>query len=335
MMSWALTNRWIEVKNIIKLCVSVITGNKYFVYRLYSRRGSTTSTIGIFDKKSIEKFSIVLQGSVLDADYFTIETCKLYRQLFPDALVILSTWKISDVLKNNLLDIGVYWIENEAPENPGIANINMQITTSREGVLLAKNLGANYVLKTRTDQRIYHPSLYAYLRNLLNLFPLKNINTRQHERLIGISMNTLKFRMYGLSDMFLFGQIDDMILYWNTPLDPRYDTSEERSNVGKTWKESAIWGIGETYLCTAFLRKIGYEIQYTLADSFNAISKHFIVIDAEAIRLYWNKYTFNADRYSAFGFFNPEISFNDWLMLYENIETIDIDYSIIDQPISQ
>ncbi len=326
--------RWIEVKNIIKLCVSVITGNKYFVYRLYSRKCSSTSTIGICNKKSIERFAIILQGSVLDEDYFTIETCKLYRQLFPDALVILSTWKISDVLKNNLSDISVHWIENEVPANPGISNINMQITTSKEGVLLAKRLGANYALKTRTDQRIYHPSLYAYLRNLLNLFPLKSQNALQRERLIGVSINTFKFRMYGLSDMFLFGQIDDMLLYWNIPLDPRYDTSEERRKAGKTWKESAMWRICEVYLCTEFLHNIDYKMKYTLTDSFNALSKHFIVIDSEAIKLFWNKYTFNADRYSQFGFFDPEISFNDWLMLYENIETIDIDHSIIDQPIS-
>ena len=71
-----------------------------------------------------------------------------------------------------------------------------------------------------------------------------------------------------------------------------------------------------------------------MTDSFDALSEYFVVIDSESIKLFWNKYTFNADRYSAFGLFDPQVSFNDWLMMYENIETVIIDHSIVDQPIS-
>ena len=171
--------------------------------------------------------------------------------------------------------MGINYIENDKHDNPGLSNINMQIKTSKSGLLLAKKLGAQYAVKTRTDQRIYHPSMYAYLRNLLNLFPLKNKISAQHERLIGISLNTFKYRMYGLSDMFLFGQIDYMLLYWNIPFDPRIDESEEQSNACKTWKEFAKWRICETYLCTEFLSRIGHETKFTLTDSFDAFSKYF------------------------------------------------------------
>ena len=38
------------------------------------------------------------------------------------------------------------------------------------------------------------------------------------------------------------------------------------------------------------------------------------------------------DRYSQyFGLFDPELSFNDWLALYQSIEDLIIDESIIDQ----
>jgi hypothetical protein len=95
-----------------------------------------------------------------------------------------------------------------------------------------------------------------------------------------------------------------------------------------------MWRVCETYLCTEYLHKIGFKTKFTLEDSFNTFNKYFIVIDSQAIKLFWNKYTLNTDRYSAFGFFDPEISFNDWLIIWNNPNNFDIDYSIIDQPIT-
>ncbi|MDB0073771.1 WavE lipopolysaccharide synthesis family protein [Planktomarina temperata] len=325
---------WIDIKYLVKLIAAVVLGKKYWNYRFYPKRSQEISARGAFGSHNLETFSIVLQGPVLVNDNFTIETLRLYKKLFPLAHIILSTWSLTKSQKSILSDMSINYIENHKPDNPGISNINMQIQTSKSGLLLAKKLGAQYAVKTRTDQRIYHPSLYAYLRNLLNLFPLKNKVLAQHERLIGVSLNTFKYRMYGLSDMFLFGQIDDMLLYWNIPFDPRIDTSEEQSNAGNSWKEFAKWRVCETYLCTEFLDRVGHKTKFTLTDSFVALSEHFVVIDSESIKLFWNKYTLNADRYSAFGFFDPQVSFNDWLMMYENTENVSIDHSIIDQPIS-
>ena len=83
---------------------------------------------------------------------------------------------------------------------------------------MAKRLGATHVVKTRSDQRAYNPSLLSYLYNLLQVFPVNAGEKIQKSRIIGTSLNTFKHRIYGLSDMFLFGEIDDLLLYWDSSI---------------------------------------------------------------------------------------------------------------------
>jgi len=209
----------------------------------------------------------------------------------------------------------------------------MQIVTSYEGLLMAKKLGATYVLKTRSDQRIYHPSSYSYFRNLLKVFPLKIKNTIQKERIVVTSLGTFKFRIYGVSDMFMFGKLDDVLLYWSAPLDSR-NTIKKSKDI-KTWYEWAVACVCETYLCVEFLKKLNHKPVFTLKDSFKVISQRFVVIDNESIRLYWNKYSTNIDRYATSNIPYPQISFNDWLMMFQDIHSLNVDWNIINQPIVQ
>jgi hypothetical protein len=152
---------------------------------------------------------------------------------------------------------------------------------------------------------------------------------------VAISLNTFKYRLYGVSDMFLYGHIDDMVRYFNIPLDTRKDSPEERSTASKTWRSFSTWRVCEVYLCTEFLKSIGYDIKFTLVDSFQVFRDHFVVIDQAAIKLYWHKYTLNVERYSDLDFFDPELSFNDWLILYHSIDNMIIDETILDQAISK
>ena len=93
-------------------------------------------------------------------------------------------------------DTNHHIIKNKKPANFGIDNVNLHYVTSSAGMLAAQELGAEYALKTRTDQRIYHPSLDAYLFSLMEAFPLSGKIQKQRKRLIAISLNTFKYRMY-------------------------------------------------------------------------------------------------------------------------------------------
>ena len=178
-----------------------------------------------------------MQGPFISNDNFTLNTIKLYRHNYPNVKLILSTWKIPNEVKEELKIIDVHSIENIKPNNPGLSNINLQIVSSSSGIIAAKKLNVKYVLKTRTDQRIYHPSMDFYLFNLIKSFPLTSHNYNQIKRLVGISLGTFKYRMYGVSDMFLYGHIDDMVDYWSPPLEDRQCTDEEAADAVKTWRK--------------------------------------------------------------------------------------------------
>ncbi len=308
-------------------------GGKNFVnYRDYPKRAIRETDKGSLKLKSRqEKIAIVVQGPVITEENFTIESLRLYRYNMPDALLILSTWYIPEELNSEIESCNIQVIINKRPDNPGVQNVNMQIIATRAGVIAAEKMGAEYILKTRTDQRIYHPSIDVYLLNLLSCFPLSHEYPAQAKRLVAISLNTFRYRMYGISDMFLFGWVSDMVMYWNIPEDDRLVPSSRDTKGRLTWKEASRRRFCEVYFCTEYLKKIGKECIFTLEDSFRVMKEHFIIIDREALRLYWHKYTINSDRYAGYGLYDPEISFNDWLLLYNAFDKLSIDEKIIDE----
>ena len=112
-----------------------------------------------------------------------------------------------------------------------------------------------------------------------------------------------------------------------------FDAFEKLKNHDHTWRTEAAMRIGQVYLCSEFLKNIGHDIDWTLVDSFNVFKDRFVIIDQAAIKLYWHKYTLNDNRYSKFGFFDPELSFNDWLVLYRSTEKVIVDETVVDRPI--
>lgn len=324
----------VNIKNIIQLVVAFVAGSSFFNYKLYKKYADDQNSHGALKFLYKGRFAIVIQGPNIIDNNFTVETLKLYRRNFPDAILILSTWTVPPKMMDAFKNQDVYVIQNKRPANTGKSNINLQIVTSGAGVLAARELGAQYVLKTRTDQRIYHPSLETYLFNILECYPLLSDFSVQRKRLVGISLGTFKYRLYGVSDMFLYGHIDDMVRYWNIPLNELKDLPKDRNSVGlNTWRTLSTRLTSEVYLCTEFLKSIGCDITYTLADSFQVFKDNFVVIDQAAIKLFWHKYTLNADRYEDLGFFDPELSFNDWLVLYHSIDNMIIDETILDRTI--
>jgi len=271
--------------------------------------------------KTLPILAIVIQGPVVTVDDFTYETCKIYKKHFPDALLILSTWndQLPEIFEP-FEHLGVRIVANCKPGYAGISNINLQIVSSKAGIQAAQRMGAEYALKTRTDQRMYAPNVDEYLYNITQQFPLRGISEKQHERIIGCSLNTFKYRMYGLSDMFVYGHVDDMWLYWNVDLDDRKFTEDEVNVAGASIESFSRLRICEVYLATEFLMKVGRTINWTLEDSWSAFADNFCVIDSEQIDLYWNKY--NQREYRWLGYDDSQkfqqINFREWLNLYCN-----------------
>lgn len=265
------------------------------------------------------KCAIIIQGPILKKYDFTLETVCLYKKIFPKTDIIVSTWDTEkpDYIKKIKAE-NIEVILNKEPEITGPSHINYQLKSASAGVKRAKELGAEYVLKTRTDQRIYGVNVLDFFYNLLKTFPSK-AGYKQKERIIGVSLNTFKYRLYDLSDMVVFGALEDMELFWSAAPDNR----PYKSDPNLTQGEFSRLRICEMYLTSEFLKNIGRELKWTLEDSWRAMAEHFIVVDQASIDLYWNKYNKHKEsRYLKYGAMlnNREMSFLEWFNLYKGLD---------------
>ena len=300
----------------------------------HSRPMNSASVCTRGDEVSNQKrMGIVIQGPIISKNDFTLETVKIYKKHFNDALIILSTWEDENSAAVKLfeeLDVSV--ILNEKPEYSGTSNINFQIVSSKNGIIKAQELGAEYALKTRTDQRIYAPNVADYLYNITKVFPVRGDYKRQKKRIVGVSLNTFKYRLYGLSDMLIYGHIDDMLSYWNVNLDQRVFSDEEIRKGSTSLRNWALWRVCEVYLATEFLIKVDRKLEWTLKDSWKAFADHFCIVDKEQLDLFWPKY--NRFEYRWLDYTEKinfqEMNFREWLNIYNDVGKKKISESILD-----
>jgi len=153
------------------------------------------------------EFAIVIQGPISEG--FTPETVRIYKRLFPKAALIVSTWDDTDAVQLEDIEENAVLLLNRMPEVVGMHNINCQCLSSRAGIREAQRIGARYVLKTRTDQRIYAPYALEYLKSLLEVFPLDG-SARQWQKERIITLNgpiDTAYAPYWIQDFFYFGTI--------------------------------------------------------------------------------------------------------------------------------
>ena len=274
--------------------------------------------------------AIVLQGPILREDNFTYETVRRYRTNFPNTPIILSTWKSeSDLDIQNIQGLGATVLTQPEPSYRGIQNSNMQMISSAMGIQEAARQGVAFVLKTRTDQRAYSERMLGLMHAAHANFPLSESRGAQHGRIIGLSLNSFAYRMYGLSDMFTFGTIQDLLNYWSGKLD---DRTPEDLEVASNLREYAHKRICEVQYCSSYLAQTGWKLQWTLRDSWDAIASRFLILDTSAIDLLWPKYTMVEERWRTYHG-SPvfqEIDFAMWLMMHSG--TIIPDERILDEP---
>jgi hypothetical protein len=276
---------------------------------------------------------VLIQGAVSLDSRFESRTIKHYLGSNSKQEILISTWddEASRNLQKEFEKIGnVHFLFNEAPENRGPVNINLQITNTKNGLLAAANNGHKYVVKTRTDQCMMHP------RAIENLLTIHNEHqTSETSKLVINSLNTFLFRPYGASDMLHFGEIEQLLKYWNAPLDVRNEDEYDLNIEGATLREIAQRKFGETYLGFNFLRSEGIEPNFTLSQSLEFITRYFIVTDVATTELLWKKYTSRANRWpnSSLPIPYQEMDYSLWLAILRGTLHLDyLDY-LLDKPV--
>lgn len=218
--------------------------------------------------------AIVMQGPILHTENFTLETVRLYKKIYPWAKIIVSTWEGEDA--QEVEKEGAAVLYNTKSQYRGPYNVNLQIISAREGMRAAA--GSEYVLKTRTDQRMYNPNIFESMTNTLSYFPA-GPHSHQQKRLLFATGGHLH-RPYLMPDMFVFGTAKDMLEYWDAPL-----VEEGAPNPGG----DTIFR-PELYLGSNYLQKKGWSLKWTTAQMWDIYRECFVFFDWNEIDLYWYKY---------------------------------------------
>lgn len=276
-------------------------------------------------KNDISPFStaLIIQGPIIKDDYFTLNTVMFYKNIFPKCHIILSTWDDYDCIE---FEEFCTVIKSNKPDKPGMSNINYQLISTSNGLKKARELNCKYVLKTRTDQRIYSKDIDTYFKNLLKT------NLYSGQKLIILNFNTFKFRLYTPSDMLMFGEIDEMMLFWSNLIYSEKSHKKLESQI----LNSKIT-CPESYLFLSFLIKKNEKIFWNLNHSIMLIVKYFIIVDKNTVDLFWPKYSNEEDRWKNYKInsIHEEINFLEWLYFNNNPINIDaiIPENIVENPV--
>lgn len=271
----------------------------------------------IFDNSST---AIIIQGPLYGLKSFVRETISFYMKIFKDVPIILSTWE-DECKKEFLCEYEKYpnikLIRNIKPKSS--FNVDFQTLSTNEALNFAKSKNVNYCLKTRTDTRIYKKNSIYFLKNLLKSFPVEKKYSEIENRIITCSIDTRKYRVYGLSDIFLFSSTENLIKYFEKK---NFNSSLKDMGLGNypcIKNDTAV--INEIFLCARYLQMNNIAINWTLEDWWNKCREIFCIIDPNFLDFFWYKYEWKYEQRFNNNYtsnFEQSIQFSDWLNLYQN-----------------
>ena len=307
-------SRFIEIYKPEELNKS---SNKIITFKFRNKYNFIKTDLYVTNTNFREKVGVLLQGPLKKEDDFTYYTLLNYVKILPKDCIVVSTWRDEDCNYIKKIEkLGVKVILNEKPNVSGFGNVNLQIRTTQSALGYLKGVGCKYVAKTRTDTRIEKGNAYDFLIALLRTFKLNGNKINQKDRIVLIDFDTRLERPFNMSDIFQFGNIDDLISVWNIDEDKRENTFS--NDIVYTEKELFDLEIAENYIMKRFLDKIGIAYEYNLESYYKLLAKRFIIIDSNQIEHYWYKY-FNIEQPQPFQK-NNCASFSEWLILYDKFK---------------
>ena len=264
-------------------------------------------------------YAIVMQGPIIVQNHFTYETLRLYKYVYPNIFIVLSTWRNENVEELDLIrTLGIEIIENDKPVFAGIGNINMQICSTTTGIKRAVENKAAYILKTRTDIRLCKNIDFLYFFTLRTKQFDEYRDPKLQARLVIFNINMFLPRLYSICDLTMFGHTKDMLTYWDVPFDEmtKFDSF--------TFEELYQTNLGEFYYANNFFKKVNFITEAKESAYFDALIKYFNITDVEELDLFWYKYRYYLEGKSRYGNLDSLTtkgitwSHAQWLLLFEN-----------------
>ena len=294
------------------------TKNNYLTFHLRPKKAENFNLESTC--KIDEKIAVIIQGPIQEKFDFLKNTLKIYKKIFKNSIIIISTWKSEDIEKiNTLKDENIYILFNDEPEKSQ-SNIDHQIFSTNIALKFAINHNAKYSIKTRADVRLNKSNLETFFISLIKTFPVKS-NSLIKSRIVVPSLITFKFRIFSLSDIVMFGETNDLLQYFDIELFrdglKKFDLDEKKLLKNETPV------VAEIFLCARFINKLDNSISWNLESWWDSLKNYFCIIDNSSLDLFWHKYDWNYEyRYirTYSDKFARAIDFQDWLSLYNNSE---------------
>lgn len=248
--------------------------------------------------------SVVIQGPILvgnDEDVnnqITKKVCLNIRHFLPNAEIIISTWKESNlegltydkIVLNDDPGSIMMTLNEQKREN----NTNRMIISSINGL---KKATRKYIIKMRSDLYFENLSFIKKFENYQHISKSKVLTSK----FLTLSANHYKRGsevIFTLNDWFMFGRTEDVIKLWDIPLQKNFKLSKE---IELPRFEDNL--VGEDYIWTSFLKKdkeyeiilkkYKYKIPLTKANikwSEKALAEYTIIYNGKELGLNSYKY---------------------------------------------
>lgn len=278
-----------------------------------------------------ELYGLIIQGPIVMNDNFTINTINYYLRQFPGIKVVLSTWNheylhhFEEIKNLTIINNSIMLSELENNLEFKKHNINFQIISTYNGLLKLKDLGVEFVIKSRTDFRFYDSRLILNLNNFSRLF-----DGNRKKRILLIDHNSIINLNFHLDDSFQFGTIEELLKFWDVPL---FKKKDSLINEYKLYSQQLGYDFSEqAFLYIYYLSKMETFSNLNHDDYLEIAIKYFIMIPKEVIGTYWIKYqikeNWSKKTYYESDFSN-RVSFSDWLDLELKIKDKELNPLIV------
>lgn len=250
----------------------------------------------------LSQYAIIIRGLIFEEDDFTIETVKLYKKIFPGAVIIVCSWNRPeyDEAYGKIEEAGGRVVRLDEPENIGVTNINGQLKQIKEGLKAATEMKCSYALVTRSDHRIYYSYTIEYMKALMECFPAKKNNRfGQQERIITTACfqdRVFELPPFFMRDLFHFGRIEDLANFFDVPntdlTKDDYITELKRSGKDRLscQEESDLNYAPESLYVKTYIRNHFGDVESDYEVWWGIIKEIFLMISPKDIDLYVTKY---------------------------------------------
>lgn len=341
-------NSGVLLQNVVCTYIRENTSN-FCTYKMRPKYADCVEVSNIKSKTNYSQFAIVLQG-LIETNYdFTYQSVLYYQKLYPGVHIIISTWEYIDKrVINRFKAVGCEIVLSKEIQVCGTGNVNYQICTSLAGIKRAKELGALYVLKNRSDLRLFRFGALNFMKSLISNYPIESNNKYGlRGRIVTQGGNPGQmFIPYWLQDFIYFGFTDDLlnlfdIKYSELMIHSTPNYLREKYNVvtGDTLREEQT---PEIYIVKTFLEK--YEkVPYSVSHFWQLVKDVFMFVDPDTIGSFWGKYDIynmgwfqcEYDGKKTFSDAKKHIGFVDFVNIYSGeykyeswMETISKDYIV-------